>query len=115
MAQVVSLWPLTRTPKFDQGSLTMRFMVGKLTLGHVFLRVLWFSPQYHSTIAPYTFYMYMLLCKERTDEAWEPSKKQRSFRNRKAWIEKHFHFFFLVLKVCLQRHEKETLYMCEII
>jgi hypothetical protein len=44
MAQAVSRRPLTRWPGFDPVSVHVRFVVDKVALGQVFLRVLRFSP-----------------------------------------------------------------------
>jgi hypothetical protein len=44
MAQVVSRWPLMRRPGFAPGSIHVEFVVHKVALGQVSLRVLRFSP-----------------------------------------------------------------------
>jgi hypothetical protein len=44
MAQVVSRWPLTAEAGVAPGSISVVFVVDKVTLGQVFLRVLRFSP-----------------------------------------------------------------------
>jgi hypothetical protein len=42
MAQAVSRRPLPRRPGFDPGSVHLRFVVDKVALGQVFLRVVGF-------------------------------------------------------------------------
>jgi hypothetical protein len=44
MAQAVSSWPLTAEDRIRSRVIHVGFMVNKVTLGHVFLRVLRFSP-----------------------------------------------------------------------
>jgi hypothetical protein len=44
MAQAVSRWPLTAEAGFAPGSIHVGFVVDKVALGQVFLRVLRFSP-----------------------------------------------------------------------
>jgi hypothetical protein len=44
MVQAVSRRPLTAEARFDTGSVHVKFLVEKVALGQVFLRVLPFSP-----------------------------------------------------------------------
>jgi hypothetical protein len=50
MAQAVSRRPLTVVARVRTRVSPVGFVVDKVALGHVFLRVLWFSRQYHSTV-----------------------------------------------------------------
>ena len=86
----------TRRPGFDSRSFHVRFMVDKVALGQVFLRVLRFFPcQYHSTSAPYS--SSSTCCSYRTDKQAKTgnlpkynaaSKKEKK---RELWVEKYFH------------------------
>jgi hypothetical protein len=52
MAQVVSRRPVTAEARVRAGSIHVGFVVDKMALGQVFLRVRLFSPSiYHSTVA----------------------------------------------------------------
>jgi hypothetical protein len=82
-----------RKPGLDPGLVHVRFVVDKVTLGHVFLRLLRFSPV--SIIPPLlrTLFIYTLLLSEgQTGEAWERSEKQSYSEIGEHWIEKKFHF-----------------------
>jgi hypothetical protein len=50
MAQAVSRRPLTAAAQVRVQVNPVGFVVDKVALGQVFLRVLWFSHQYHSTM-----------------------------------------------------------------
>ena len=67
---------------FDPKSTYGTFLVDKVALGRILLRVLRFtlsvsSPQ--SSILNFTYVL--LLTEKQMDEAWGPSKKERSFGN----------------------------------
>jgi hypothetical protein len=51
MAQMVSHWCLTVGPGFTSESVHVRSVMDKMAMGQVFLRILWLSHQYHSTVA----------------------------------------------------------------
>jgi hypothetical protein len=51
MAQAVSRRPLTAEARVCPGSIDVGFVVDKLALGQIFLQVLRFPCQYHSTVA----------------------------------------------------------------
>jgi hypothetical protein len=44
-----------RRPRLTPGSVHFGFVVDKVTLGYVFIRVLWFSHQYHFTVALHSY------------------------------------------------------------
>jgi hypothetical protein len=61
MAQAVSCWPLTMEARVRARLIHVGFVVDKVALGQVFLRLLWLSSVniYHSTIALQTHYLRM--------------------------------------------------------
>jgi hypothetical protein len=71
-----------RRPGFDLGPVHVMFVVAKLAMGQGFLRVLRCYPV--SIIPPMlrTHFHLQAALTRKTDEAWEPSKKQCSLGNR---------------------------------
>jgi len=94
-AQAVSHLLFTAEPWFDSRSLHVIFVVDKVSIEQVFLRMLRFSPLsilHHRSILIFTD---MLLLPERqVSEAREPSKKQFCFGNPRIMDRKIFSFFF---------------------
>ena len=81
-----------RRPGCNFRPFLLKFVVDRVALVQVSLRVLRVSPcQYHSTIAPYSFIYMLLFSQGKKGEAWEPSRNQCSFENRRALAGNCFH------------------------
>jgi hypothetical protein len=69
-------------PGFDPRSVHATFVVDKVALGQVFLRVLRFI----------LFFIHMFVLAEgQTGEAWEPSESNALTEIGENWVEKYFH------------------------
>ena len=82
-AQAVFARLSPRRPGFDPRLVQLRFVVDKVALGHVLLRLFQFSRQYHSSIDPY-LHLQPALTDRQTSKTWEPSRTQCSFEYRRA-------------------------------
>ena len=80
-------------PGFDPGSVHVKFVVGKVALGQVFLLYLGFPLSvlfHHFSVL---LYIYVFLSpEERTGKPWEPSKGSALSAIGDHWIENYFHF-----------------------
>lgn len=79
-------------PKFDPRPFHVRFVVDKVALGRVFLRVPHFPPL---CIIP----SYMLFIQEgQMVRWWEPSKSNAVMEIGEHWVEKYIHLLFVYVK-----------------
>jgi len=78
MSQAVSLRPLTTEARFRCRSVRIKYVVDRVAMGHIFLRVLGFSPVYIIQPMLHTrLHLHVgVTRKEKIGEAWEHSKTQ---------------------------------------
>jgi hypothetical protein len=90
-----------RRHRFDSRPGLVKFVVGKMAPGQVFLRVIQFSvPSSFHHCFIIIFVHAFLLTERQTDEAWESTKKAMLFRKSARTGRKLLLLFFLVFK-CL--------------
>ena len=102
----------SRRPCFDPRPVKVRWVLDQVAMGHISLRVLWFSSvSYYSSYSPYSFFMYMLLSYQKNKRAKIVNLQKRNVISEigEKWIEKNS---FFQSSICHHDRRGYTLNKC---